>query len=208
MRIVAAARELFAARGFAGTTVALIAERAGVAQPTVYAVFGNKGEIMRALLGRIETDANAEKWYALVDSERDPERKLGYYAGWHRALYSTGREVLEASLKAGGDPAVVEMRAEGDRSAYEWLTPIVATLAEAGALAPGLTQHEAKQRAWMLVGPELYFRATGSCGWSDDQYQQWLTEVLQAQLLQTPKTTRRTRRSRTEPDNHEDHSHA
>src|SRR5438105_10523175 len=44
-RIVTAARDLFAARGFADTTVALIAARAGVAQPTVYAVFGSKGAI-------------------------------------------------------------------------------------------------------------------------------------------------------------------
>ena len=45
-RIATAARELFAPFGFGGTTVAAIAERAGVSVPTAYATFGTKGAIV------------------------------------------------------------------------------------------------------------------------------------------------------------------
>jgi AcrR family transcriptional regulator len=182
-RIVTAARGLFASRGFAGTTVAVIAQEAGVAVPTVYAVFGNKSEIMRELLSRLEIEADAERWRERVDDERDPHAKLERYAAWHRELFSTGSDVLGAALNASGDPAVVELRAQGDRNARSWLDPITADLADAGALLPGLTREHAADRAWMLTCPEFYFRATAGCGWTDDEYQRWLTDLLQNQLL-------------------------
>lgn len=190
-RIVTAARGLFASRGFAGTTVAVIAEEAGVAVPTVYAVFGNKSEIMRELLSRLEVEADAERWRERVAGEHDPHRKLEKYAAWHRELFSSGSDVLGAALNASGDPAVVELRVQGDRSARSWLEPIIAELADSGALLPGLTRAQAADRAWMLTCPEFYFRATAGCGWTDDEYQRWLTELLQNQLLR-PKGGRTT----------------
>lgn len=184
-RIVAAARELFATRGFTGTTVARIAEHAGVAQPTVYAVFGGKSAIMHELVDRLETEACGEQWHARIKAESDPRRKLEWYAAWHRQLFSTGRDVLAATLNSGGDPAVAELRQQGDRSARAWLEPIVAALAAGHVLAPGLTEQHAVDRAWVLTSMELYFRATDGCGWSDDDYQRWLTQLLQHQLLDT-----------------------
>ena len=49
VRIRRAAAELFAEEGFADTTVAAIARRAGVAAPTVYSVFGSKAGIVVAM---------------------------------------------------------------------------------------------------------------------------------------------------------------
>jgi AcrR family transcriptional regulator len=189
-RIVTAARDLFAARGFADTTVARIADRAGVAQPTVYAVFGSKGAIMRELLARLEDDADAARWRSRLESENDPVRKLEHYAAWHRQLFSTNRDVLAAAIKAGSDPAVVELREQGDRSAYDWLRPLVRSIAEAGALAPGLTEQRAQERTWIITGPELYFRITDGCGWPDEEYERWLAQMLCAQLLD-PRYARR-----------------
>ncbi len=182
-RIVAAARELFAARGFAGATVAGIAEQAGVSVPTVYAVFGSKGAIMRALLTRLEDDADAASWRARIADEPDPYRKLERFAQWSRALFSTGRAVIEAALGAGNDPTVLELREQGDRNRREWLAAVVSALAEAGALRPGIDERGAIDRAWMLTGPELYFHGTTGCGWSDTGYERWLTDLLQSDLL-------------------------
>ena len=76
-----------------------------------------------------------------------------------------------------------DLRAQGDRNAQDWLAPIVAALAEAGLLDPELSQEEAIDRALLLSSVELYFRATVGRGWTDDAYQQWLTESLRQQLL-------------------------
>lgn len=182
-RIVTAARRLFAERGFRATTVAQIAEKAGIAQSTVYATFANKSEIVQALLFRLETEAGADEWRAQIDTEPDARRKLEKYAAWHRQLFSGGQDVLAAALDARGDPGAVELFATGIRSAHEWLNPIVAALASAEALAPGLSQRQARERVLMLTGSELYFRARDVCGWSDDHYERWLAEALQAQVL-------------------------
>ena len=50
--ILDAALELFVAKGYAATTIQAIAEQAGVAPQTVYAVFGNKPELLRQLIER------------------------------------------------------------------------------------------------------------------------------------------------------------
>ena len=48
--ILDAALQLFVASGYAATSVQAIAERAGVAVQTVYAVFGTKRELLRQLI--------------------------------------------------------------------------------------------------------------------------------------------------------------
>ncbi|MFE2483059.1 TetR/AcrR family transcriptional regulator [Streptomyces mirabilis] len=189
-RIIDSARALFAERGFAGTTVAVIAKHAGVATPTVYAVFCSKAEIMKELVGRLEAEADSEQWHARIDSEPDPQRKLDWYAVWHRTLFSSGKDVLGAALNAGSDPSVLDLREQGDRHAQTWLSLIVDALDKSDLLAPGLTQQDAIDRALLLSSVELYFRATVGRGWSDDQYQQWLIESLHQQILgRLPATT-------------------
>lgn len=56
-RIATAALELFAEHGFTATSVASIANRAGVSAQSVYAVYGTKGAVLSALLARLEDEA-------------------------------------------------------------------------------------------------------------------------------------------------------
>jgi AcrR family transcriptional regulator len=184
-RIIAAARELFAARGFASTTVAVIAERADVAVPTVYATFANKTAIVVEMVMQLVAEIDIEKWHAEGDSEPDPRRQLDLFARFHRELFARGKDVWAAALDAGGDPAVLEIHAHGARKAKEWLTPIVASLARAGLLAHGLTRQDGVESAWMLCGMEAYFRATRDLGWTDAQYERWLRRNLYLQLTGT-----------------------
>lgn len=182
-RIAAAALDLFAARGFSGTTVASIADQAGVSAPTVYATFGSKGAIVRALLTQMEDNADLAQWSARIAAEPDPELKLEAFARWSRVLFSTSKAVIAAAHGAVSDPAIVDLRDEGNRHRREGLREVVSALAEAGALSAGLSERQALDRAWMLTGVELYLNATDGCGWSDDDYERWLTALLQEQLL-------------------------
>src|SRR5687768_5982220 len=76
--ILDAANELFVAHGYAATTIQAIAEEAGVAVQTVYAVFGNKRELLRQLIessitGDDEPQPITERAEALaVAAEPDP----------------------------------------------------------------------------------------------------------------------------------------
>ena len=49
-RIIDAARRLFIERGYAGATIEAIAQEAGVAAETIYAIFKNKRGILSALV--------------------------------------------------------------------------------------------------------------------------------------------------------------
>ncbi len=184
-RIIAAARDLFADRGFAGTTVALIAERANVATPTVYATFANKTAIVVELVNQLVTNIDIEKWHVGSESEPDPRRQLDLFATFHRELFASGKDIWAAALDASSDPAVVEIHAHGARKAKEWLSPIVAGLAEAKLLTPDLSRRDAVDCAWMLCGMELYFRAVNGLEWTDDQYEQWLRRSLHLELTGT-----------------------
>jgi AcrR family transcriptional regulator len=180
-RIAVAARELFAERGFAGTTIAAIAGRAGVAAPTVYATYGSKGAIVHALLTQFETDADAAGWFARIDAEDDPRRKLALFARWSAALFSSSKAVIAAAQGAASDPAIVELRDQGDRHRRAGLRELLATMA--ADLRQDLAPEAVLDRAWILTGVELYLAATEGCGWTDDAYADWLTTLLQDQLL-------------------------
>ncbi|ODU05332.1 MAG: hypothetical protein ABS81_07895 [Pseudonocardia sp. SCN 72-86] len=180
-RIVDAARELFADNGFDATTVAMIAKRAKVATPTVYATFGSKASIVGEMLARLEAESGRESWGARIRAESDPRRKLALYAHFLRGLYANGRDMWAAAINASGDPSVAVMKKHGEREARDWLAPIITSLDEAGALAPHLSRGDAVERAWMLSALELYFRAA-DLGWTDDQYESWLADSLARQL--------------------------
>lgn len=182
-RITRAAGELFAEHGFGGTTVAGIAGRAGVSEATVYATFGTKGAIVRALLSEMEDQADVAGWIARITGESDPHRKLHTFAQWTRALFASSKATISAVSDALTDPALIELGQEGNRRRREGLRGLVSTLARAGALQPGLSQREAVDRAWMLTSLEIYLAATDGCRWSDDRYERWLGATLVQQLL-------------------------
>lgn len=182
-RIAAAAKDLFAEHGFSRTTVANIAVRAGVATPTVYATFGSKGAIVRALLAQMEHDAGNANWVERIAQETDPCAKLEAFAMWTTALFSSSKMLIQAASGASADPAMNELREEGGRHRREALRAVIGVLVQANALSTGLSEEHALDRAWMLTGIELYLSATEGCGWTDAQYQKWLTALLQQQLL-------------------------
>jgi AcrR family transcriptional regulator len=185
-RIAAAALELFAGNGFAGTTVAAIADRAGVSVQTVYATFGTKGAIVRSLLSQMEEDAGAQEWRARIAEDSDPGSKLMAFARWTCAMLSSSSAVIAAAEGAASDPAILQLRAEGDQHRRQALEGLVSVIAEGGALREAISQETAVDRAWMLTGVDLYFAATAGCGWADDEYAEWLATVLQEQLLARP----------------------
>lgn len=175
-----AARELFATRGIAGATMAAIAVQAGVAEPTVYATFGSKREIMAALLIRSEGAAQAPEWAAQIANEDDSARKLDLFAAWSRVLFTGSHDLVSAVHRS---PAVTELMDEGSRRRREALEGLVGTLEAAGALRRDITAEEAVDRAWILTAPELYLLATASCSWSPEAYQDWLSALLRDQIL-------------------------
>jgi AcrR family transcriptional regulator len=179
-RIVTAARELFVNQGYDAATVAAIAERAGVAEPTVYATFRSKQAIMAALMARTEREAQLPAWLDKISKEPDPASKLDLFAAWSRTLFTISHDLASAVLRGG---PFAELLDEGERHRRQAIDDLIAVLNAAGALRHDLPRRQVADRAWILTGPEVYLLAT-ACGWPPTRYQRWLAELLRDQLLQ------------------------
>lgn len=184
-RISEAALSLFAEHGFADTTVSSIAARAGVAAPTVYATFGSKGAIVRALLEQMGHNADSAGWAQRIAAESNPHAKLAAFAAWTTVLFSSSKAIIKAAAGAASDPMISELGEEGNRQRRNGLRAVIGTLAQTNALLVDLTQERALDRAWMLTGVNLYLSATDGCGWTDLEYEQWLVALLHIQILGT-----------------------
>lgn len=116
-RIESAARRLFAARGYAGTSMAEIAAAAGVSKATVFHHYRSKRELYEALLG----DAFAgfrEQLIPLLDSSRDLQGSLREFAAAHidRLTRMQGTMRLIAREMLSGTAASSDLFAGGEMS--------------------------------------------------------------------------------------------
>ena len=81
--ILSAALDLFAERGFHGTPVPMIAERARVGAGTLYRYFSSKEEMANALYQRWKTSFAAE---LIRDLEPNLTPRAGFHRVWRRML--------------------------------------------------------------------------------------------------------------------------
>ncbi len=184
LRIRKSARRLFAAQGFTETTIAQIAEDAGVASQTVYAVFGSKGGIVGAMLEDLEESADQDAWVAQMIAEGDPHRQLRIFVSWIRTLCEKGAPILRAAVAARSDPDVAAMAERGDAKRRFGSTQLTQMWSRKGVLRKGLGPTDAAERLWLLTSVEQYLLATDGLGWSPDQYEQWLGDLLDPELLE------------------------
>lgn len=180
-RILAAAQELFAAEGFAATTIAAIAAGAGVSVQTVYAVFGSKAKVARAVVEQMEESADAATWRQRIAAAQEPRLVLRAFAEWTRAFFSASMPQVAIAREVTSEMA--DLAAEGDARRREGLTALIGRLIRDGAIRRDLTEAKAVDRAWLLTGLDTYLNATAGCGWSQDEYVDWLSETLVQQLL-------------------------
>lgn len=181
-RIAAAARECFVESGFHGTSVAAIARRAGTTPQTLHAHFGGKAALVPALLEGMEDAAGAAQWRARVDAAPTGEARLAAWAGWTVAMLGPARTLRRVFEEAASEPALVELKAAGDRRRHEALTSLMGAMAQSGELRPGLAPDDAADQAWLLTGIEVYLGAVAR-GWSDERFAAWLGEALGRLLL-------------------------
>lgn len=100
--VLDAARAVWQARGYRGTTMALIAKEAGVSKPVLYACYDDKDQVLKALLDREEARLVAAAQDALPQSldldDIDGVMRAAYEAFFTAALSNPAswRVVFEA----------------------------------------------------------------------------------------------------------------
>jgi AcrR family transcriptional regulator len=186
-RILAAARELFEAKGYTATSMNAIAAAAGVALKTVYVAFGSKAGLLRAL------------WHLLLRGdegealdEQDPMRQLELNA---RNSYLVKQrvagimEVIETAAHADAEIASLWQRIQTEFRSNQGA--IVRSLQRKKALKHGLGAERATDLLWALNHVSLYRLLVRDRGWTGAQYERWLAAVFCSELLRPSLTSRR-----------------
>jgi AcrR family transcriptional regulator len=187
MLITEAAAELFVSEGYARTTVRAIAERAGVAPDTVYAVFGGKVGVLTAVLnarlapsGEASVMDRAES--RAVRDEPDQRRQLHRFAHDMAGVSAQIRPIYEVLRTAGAaEPEVGQVFAEMERHRLAHMRQLTGWFARRGSLAVSLDR--AADILFILASPDVARMLCDVRGWSQAQHAEWLETMLSCALL-------------------------
>jgi AcrR family transcriptional regulator len=180
--ISAAARRLFAARGYAATPIDRIAREAGVAVPTVYAAFGTKGAILEAVLDAMEHDADVTAVTAAMQSASVAGQRDAV-ARFITQLFTKGADVIAAARAAGdSDPGLRTLARKGMERHRREMKKIAAAWAKAGAVRRGLGPAEAGDTLSAITSYTLFAELTDA-GWSPRKYESWLVDAIDRLIL-------------------------
>ena len=186
-RILDAAGELFVEGGFAGTSVAAIAGRAGVSAETVYQAFGSKSALLDALVRRAarlgdEAPIPEQAGPRAVVAERDQRTQLQMFAAdIVRRLERVGPLMAVVDAAAVSEPAIAELQRGIDRARRAGLAEFVDALSARGPLA--VDRAVAVDTVWALASSDLQQLLMRRRGWSRTAYATWLAESLARILL-------------------------
>ncbi len=191
VRILDAARELFLADGYVGTTLDAVAARAEVSPQTVYNLVGSKATLLKAVYD--VTLAGDDEPVPLVAR---PEFENVLEAPTARAALAAYAQVAEL-LWARIGPLVrvaLAQAAAGDRDVRAFVETIEAEratgthnivryFADRFGLRPGLTVVEGADIAWTLTSPDIVDRLVERRGWSWPRYREWLVDTVHHALF-------------------------
>jgi AcrR family transcriptional regulator len=180
--IAQAARSLFAERGYAATSIEVVAAEAGVAERTIYAIFGTKKAILAAICEEWLREAGVMETIAEGLAIRDLRRRLELVASSSRRQWESERGVramLEGAAASDAEVAKMVNAWKNDRARS--FRAIVTGLES--SLRPGIAGDRAGAIIRALTSAEIYSELVTGEGWTPGEYEQWLAGLLSDVLL-------------------------
>jgi AcrR family transcriptional regulator len=193
-RVLDAAHRELLNKGYADTTIAGIAEAAGVSIQMIYKTFGSKAALAKrvydvTLVGDEEPiPLSRRPEIQAIIAESDPRRKLAMYAALGRTLLERLGPLVQVLLRGAkaGNTELAEFAAITARERLVGVTGLVGNLDATGALRPGLSVERARDILWTLIAIEVYDLLVVERGWSLDEWEAWVAESSAALLLGPP----------------------
>jgi AcrR family transcriptional regulator len=188
-RIVEAAYTLFCERGYAGTTMAQIADAAGVAVQTVYFSFHTKPTLLSraydfAVTGKEPVDPRLQPWFQAMTAEPDVTEALRHViSGVGEIIRRVTPLFLVARTAADGDPDTARVIDFHERWRAEGYREMVELLVAKAELRPGLSLERATDLLLLFAGMEVYHVLVGGRGWSHDEWVDWTVATLAEQVF-------------------------
>ncbi len=203
-RMLRASYDLFCERGFAGTTMGLIAERAGVAVQTLYFTFNTKSRILEETVGacisgfdhwdpRAEAAIAADprkaitelhRWFpAFEDAKTQADALVVFVDASIEILARVGPLVIATASAAASDPHWKVASEVGEQRRVDAYALVVEYLAKRGKLRRGVDLRLATDVMLTILSAETYHHLSVRRGWSRAECRKWFLDVLGQQLL-------------------------
>jgi AcrR family transcriptional regulator len=166
--------------------VEAIAAEADVSAKTVYYLFGSKAGLLKQIMD-VAFVADDEAIPLLdrtgpqqVKAEPDQRRQIAMSARGTAELLERIRQlddVLTEAAALDADAAAVREDIEL-RQRREAMHVLAGWFRKTGPLRDGMTVDHAADMLWVLTSPEVHRLYRKHCGWSAEEYTNWLTAAL------------------------------
>ena len=190
--IVNAAITLFGTRGWAATTLPMVASEAGTAVDTIYSAFGSKSGLLMAAIdvaiaGDDDPTALVDRPEVALFAKGSRIERLRTGVHFTLGVYERSLPILKALKEAAASDEAASARLakyDDDRR-----TVMIAGLALIlGSPAPD----DLVDAIWALVSPEVFTMLTEGSGWSIADAEAWLVRMSSAAVANCPALKNRT----------------
>jgi AcrR family transcriptional regulator len=186
--VIAAAERRFLSDGYGSTTIAAIADDAGVSADMIYKSFGGKPGLVRAICARAlegEGPVPAEQRSDELQAREPDGRKI--IEGWAALTLEVAPRVAPILLliraAAASDPEVAALLDEMDARRLRRMTDNARRLGRAGHLRPGITVARAADVLWTYSSQELYELLVLRRGWPLARFGRFIAAAMIDALL-------------------------
>ncbi|HEV3363844.1 MAG TPA: helix-turn-helix domain-containing protein [Acidimicrobiia bacterium] len=189
-RVVDAARELFLQRGYGATTIGDIAEAADVSVPSVYAAFESKAGILSRV---VETAITGEETAPPVFehpagrailAEPDLTKRLRTVVQLLRRSHERAAPLIQLVESARASDAALGALAETIDASLQHDAQLFIEALPTKALRRDITRQEAADLLSVLCAARNWTTLVEHCGWTPEQYERRMAEIISRLLLQ------------------------
>ncbi|WP_415623979.1 TetR/AcrR family transcriptional regulator [Mycobacterium intermedium] len=183
-KVVSAAAELFSEHGYARTTLAKIAEAAGVSPETVQG-HGPKAALMIAAVEYAAIGVSDEEDVLNVEAGRrfvatqSPDEAIDYFVAAQTEIHQLTARIAPALRDGAAADAELRSYLQGLlRSINQQLERLLGVARERGWLRRDVPFEELVETLAVISSTDSYLRITQQDGWPVDRYRGWLRRMI------------------------------
>lgn len=175
--ILEAAGRLFLTRGYAATSVKEIAGAAGVSEPTVYATFGDKAELLKAYADTWIGGANdGDSLTAALEGVEDVEERIRIGLRHIHSAWQQGdlREVIDKAVAV--DERLTDLAVWADEHSYHNTKKIIEAVLR--GYVPAEHLDDVVDVLWAAFNSVAFRRLFGHRQWDYAKFEDWMTRLI------------------------------
>ncbi|WP_434811338.1 helix-turn-helix domain-containing protein [Microbacterium sp. bgisy189] len=184
-RIVAAATELFLREGYAATSIAAVAEAAGVSERTVYVRFASKVVLFQrvievGIVGDVDaTPMPQREWSVDALTAATTSARIAAFADGVSAMHERLGPLMAVNGEVeGSEPSVQDSAGRWRAATRDYLALFWTTMRTDGLLPASVDLPWLIDTTTVLTAAESRLLITRTMGWRRAVYQQWVVTSM------------------------------